>query len=150
MNEAMDSRTHGTGIAVINEYPDFVAELESTTTQMFCTFDAKTKEERAVLFKGMNDPDVRLADIVNEEICIKDVYAETIRLTNEETGESTVAPRIVLFGCDGTSYQCVSLGVMSALKKLFMVYGMPTWENGINVKVKSINKGQKRVLTLTI
>ena len=150
----MDSRSEaciaGNEIAKFSEHPDFVAELENTGTQMFCTFDAKTHEEKAILFKGMSDPDFMLSDLVNEEICIKDVYAETVRFEDQETGETRVAPRIILFDCGGKSYQCVSLGVMSALKKLFMVYGMPTWDNGINVKIKSVNKGPRRILTLTI
>jgi len=52
---------------------------------------------------------------------------------------------VVLIDDKGVSYQCVSLGIFSALKKVFAIFGTPdTWKKPIGIKVKTIDKGNNR------
>lgn len=116
----------------------------------FCSYKAETPEEKAKLFEIMNNPEKRLSDCINQTILVKDLFAELVDCTNEETGEVTKAPRIVLIDKNGIGYQCVSAGVFGALKKLMSVYGIPTWESPIPLKIKQIKNGKKSLLTFSV
>lgn len=129
----------------------FNVELDMTTAKtQFCSMVATTDEERAQLFNAMNNPDERLADCINMQIKAKDLYVEIVNCTNEETGEVTAVPRIVIIDENGKSYQCVSIGIYSALKKVIQVYGAPTWEKPITLEVKQVSKGTRKMLTLNV
>ena len=81
---------------------------------------------------------------------VKDVYAETLELVNKETGEFEKAPRIVLIDDNGEAYECVSVGMFSALKKLIATFGEPTWEQPIPVVVKQEKVANGSMLTLSV
>lgn len=141
-----------TAVAV-NQFADegfnIVADMTTAKTQ-FTSMIAQTDEERAKLFNAMNNPDKRLADCINMEIKAKDLYIEVVNCTNEETGEVTACPRIVIIDDKGVSYQAVSIGIYSALKKVIQVYGAPTWEKPVKLAVKQITKGNRKMLTLNV
>jgi hypothetical protein len=80
----------------------------------------------------------------------KDVFCEVVTCKNPETGESNECPRIVIIDDKGVGYQAVSLGVFSALKKVFQVFGVPTWKKPIALKVVQVTKGQNKILTFDI
>ena len=128
---------------------DLAVDLTSAQAQ-FCSMKATTDTEKTKLFNAMNNPDKRLSDCINMTILTKDIYIEIVQCTNEETGEVTSCPRIVIIDVDGVSYQCVSIGIFSALKKAIQVFGSPTWKNGLPLEVKQISKGTKKMLTLNV
>lgn len=116
----------------------------------FCSFAPTSKEGQAILFKAMNNPKGRVSDMINKQISIKDVYCEIVPVSSEQTGETSMQPRTVLIDTKGDSYQCVSTGIFSAVKKLIRVYGMPTWEEGLTVEVKQITRKERQLLTLDV
>lgn len=124
-------------------------DLTSAQTQ-FCSMKAESHEDKAKLFNAMNNPDKRLADCINMTIPVKDLYIEVVNCTNEETGEVNACPRIVLIDDKGVSYQAVSIGIYSALKKAIQVFGAPTWAAPVKMEVKQITKGSKKMLTLNV
>jgi hypothetical protein len=88
---------------------------------------------------------------VEDAIMVKDIFCEVVDLADGRTGEITKAPRIVLIDEKGEGYQAVSLGVYSAVRKLIAVFGTPTWNEPLAVKVKQITKSaQKKITTLDI
>jgi len=121
-----------------------------TAVSSYCSMNPTTDEERKSLYNAVNAPAHRLSEFIGQTITITDVYVEIVQITNEQTGEVTEAPRIVLFDGEGNSWACVSTGVFGSLKKLFAVFGTPdTWSNPITLQVKQIERGQgKRILTL--
>ena len=133
-----------------DENTGMIAELSNNKVSMFTSLKADTHEEKAKLFNSMNAPEKRVGDMVGKVIKIKDVFAEMIDLTNPETGEISTAPRVVIIDDKGVTYQAVSVGIFSALKKMFNLFGMPTYEPAIPVEIRQINKGQNRILTFDI
>lgn len=136
-----------------NRFADegFSLSVDMTTAQTsFCSMQADTAEGKAKLFNAMNNPDKRLADCINMKIRAKDLYIEIVNCTNEETGEVTACPRIVIIDDKGIAYQAVSIGIYSALKKVIQVYGAPTWETPVTLEVKQITKGARKMLTLNV
>lgn len=136
-----------------NQFADegfnIVADMTTAKTQ-FTSVVAETDEDRARLFNAMNNPDERIANMINKKIMAKDLYIEVVNCTNTETGEVTACPRIVIIDDQGKSYQAVSIGIYSALKKVIQVFGSPTWEKPIPLEVKQITKGVKNMLTLNV
>lgn len=128
---------------------DLVVDMTTAKTQ-FTSMVATTADEKAKLFNAMNNPDFRIADCINKQIKAKDLYIEVVDCTNEETGEITSCPRIVIIDDKGKSYQAVSIGVYSALKKIIQVYGTPTWAEPVTIEVQQITKGARKMLTLRV
>lgn len=135
----------------MDDNANFIVDLTSRTTA-YCSMTASTPKEQATLYNAMNNPDKRIKDCINEVISVKDVFVEVVNCTNAETGETSTCPRTVLIDENGVGYQAVSLGVFSALKKLFAVYGEPcNWTAPVKVKVRQINKStNKNILTLDV
>lgn len=139
--------------SAMNRFEDmgFDVAVDMTSAQMqYTSMKAATKEEKAAMFNAMNNPDKRLADCINMQIAARDLYIEIVNCTNEETGEVTACPRIVIIDTNGVSYQCVSIGIYSALKKVIQVFGAPTWEEPVILEVKQISKGTRKMLTLNV
>lgn len=139
---------------------DFIGGLTSRST-MFCSLNADTVEGKAKLFNAMNNPDKHLKDCINEVIVAQDLFCETVTLTKKSTDGSdvldehgnpitSVCPRIVIIDTEGEAYQCVSMGIYNAFKKLITIFGPPTWSEGIPLKVRQINKGTRNILTLEV
>ncbi len=128
---------------------NLVADL--TTAQLqYCSMQAQDEDSKVKLFNAMNNPDKRIADCINMTINAKDLYIEVVNCTNEETGEVTACPRIVIIDDKGVSYQAVSIGIYSALKKAIQVFGEPTWKKPVKLMVQQITKGTRKMLTLSV
>ena len=116
----------------------------------YCSIVAESFDDKAKIFNAMSSPDERLRNHINEIIKIRDVYCEIVECVNKETSETSEAPRVVLIDTEGKSYQCVSSGIFNSLKRLFTVFGMPTWEKGVPCKVKQVSNGERQILTLVV
>lgn len=130
----------------IREYD--VSELMGGETQAFCSIDAVDRETKAIVFNAANNPDHKVKDFVNKTIDVKDIYAEIIEIVNEETGEITKVPRIVLIDDTGLAYECVSVGMYAAIRKIVAIYGAPTWEPPLTVTVRQKSVGKGSMFTL--
>lgn len=128
----------------------FVNDLENDNNDIFCSFTAEKPEDKKKLYKVMTNPDHKLADFINKTISVMDIFSENCQLTDGKTGEVKTMPRIVLIDKDGVSYQCVSYGIYNSIKKLIQIYGLPTWEEPIDLLVKQIKAGDKNILSLEI
>lgn len=116
----------------------------------YCSIVAESFDDKAKIFNAMSSPDERLRNHINEIIKIRDVYCEIVECVNKDTSETSEAPRVVLIDTEGKSYQCVSSGIFNSLKRLFTVFGMPTWEKGVPCKVKQVSNGERQILTLVV
>lgn len=151
MNTQAQAQETTPAVVAMDGNENFVAELKENKQVCYCSMQAETQAEKVALYNAMNNPSGRLADMINMDIDVKDIFVESVVLTNKETGEVQTCPRIVLICADGASYQCVSIGVFSALKKLLAVFGEPcTWESPIRLHVKQISKGTRNMLTLEV
>ena len=124
--------------------------LSSNSTSSYCSLSANTVREKALLYNAMANPQKRLADCINLTLNIRDIFVELIELSDELTGEVTMAPRIVLIDTDNVSYQAVSKGIYNSLARLIKTFGDPTWEGGLPLVVKQIQAGKNQILTLEV
>lgn len=125
-------------------------EINQSVQGSFCSFVAETDEQKASLYKAMTSPDRKMADFINQKINAVDVFVEQVEITDEESGEIAVLPRVVIFDQDGTTYSATSRGIFNALKRLFLVYGMPHWEKPIPLIIKQTTAKNRKFMTLDI
>lgn len=129
----------------------FIAQLKSNQAPFYTSLKTNSPEEKAKFYNLMNNPEKRVRDMIGKIIMVKDVFVEPVEMTNHETGEVTQAPRIVLIDDKGVGYQAVSVGVFSAIKKLFGVFGTPeAWAKPISLEVQQISKGLRNILTFKV
>lgn len=111
----------------------------------YSSLEPKTQEEKVAFFNAVNSPDKRLKEMVNLEVEVSHIYAETIDFIDKETGEATPGVRIVLISPDGVAYQASSKGVYSSVAKLLKIMGAPsTWKKPVKIRPKEISKGADR------
>lgn len=140
-----------TALAVMDEDERFIMDLTAERKTQFCSMIPKNEDEEIVLFNAMNNPEKRIGDCINMTINVKHVFCEVVTCVNRETGETNMCPRIVLIDTDGVGYQAVSLGVFSALKKIFTIKGSPTtWKKPVKLQVVQITKGDRKLLTFNM
>lgn len=128
--------------------------LSDNKQKIYSSINATTAEEKKKIYNALESCDALLNDMVGKEINIKDFYIEeNHREETDELGEnkSTVKFRTILFDTEGKTYATGSYGIYNALRKICLVYGYPTWEDGILVKVekKLIGNGRSQ-LTLVL
>ena len=84
-------------------------EINQSVQGSFCSFVAETDEQKASLYKAMTSPDRKMSDFINQKINAVDVFVEQVEITDDETGEVAVLPRVVIFDQDGTTwhFQCL-------------------------------------------
>ena len=147
----MEENVQETALAVAeNNRKELALDLMGEQKSSFTSLKNETKEEKAVLYKAMSNPDRKLGDCINQVIYAKDLFMETVEMTNQETGEITTCPRIVIIDKDNVSYQSVSFGIFNALKRVISVFGSPTWEEPIALKVIQVTRGEKKMLSLDV
>ena len=125
-------------------------EMPQNLGDLYVSFKPETDEQKAALYKAMNQPDRKMGDFINTKIKVVDLYIEVVEIADEETGEMNQLPRVVLFTDDGTTYASISKGIFNAVKRLCAVYGMPHWENPIPLKIIQTTAKNRKFLTLIV
>lgn len=125
-------------------------ELSENATTAYCSIQGGTREAKAAVFNAANNPTHKVGDFINKVIKVKDVLAEQIEITDEETGEVSSAVRVVLIDANGESYQAVSTGIYNALKRTIQVFGAPTWDEPLPLLIKQVSVGKGSMLTFDV
>lgn len=128
--------------------------LNNNDLKIYTSVKANNVEDKKSIYNALEKCDVLLNDIVGTEINIKDFYIEERhKEESDENGEVKVITkyRTILFDTEGKTYATGSYGVYNALRRICMVYGEPTWNEGVMVRVdkKPIGNG-KTQLTLVL
>lgn len=125
-----------------------INDFAAATPAFYCSFKPSTDAGKVELYNAMNNADVQLADHIGQLINMRDLIIEPVEIVKEETGEVEIAPRVIIIDTDGNSYTCVSKGIYNALRRICSVFGMPTWADGLPVKVRQVTRGARRIYTL--
>lgn len=123
----------------------------SVQAQVWASFPLDTPEGKVKLLTALQGADViAIADQAGLHITVRHVVAHTVQLTDEKTGETYSADRIVLEDTTGSQYACVSDGVRRSLQLIAALFGAPPWEAGLKLKVeRKKTKSGRYTLLLT-
>lgn len=138
--------------------------FQSRNKEMFCTMNLEEKENMVALYNSLQECDVKINDIKGSTIEVTDVFVEKKEVAerdektgelvyDDETGEVKTKTRfrIILFGTDGKTYVSAAYGVYNSLRQIIPIFGNPSKENPIKVKVgtRKLRSG-KESLVLTV
>lgn len=137
-------------LTVVNKKNEIIDGINTAITAIYSSFVAETANDKAKLYNALNSPEVRIADHIGKEINVKDVIIEPVEIVDDKTGGVRTAPRVTLIDVSGHTYTATSYGIYNSLKRIFGLYGSPTWEDGIPVRVRQIANGSNRIFTLDI
>lgn len=137
-------------LTVVNKKNEIIDGINTAITAIYSSFVAETANDKAKLYNALNSPEVRIADHIGKEINVKDVIIEPVEIVDDKTGEVRTGPRVTLIDVSGHTYTATSYGIYNSLKRIFGLYGSPTWEDGIPVRVRQIANGSNRIFTLDI
>ena len=130
---------------------DVKTALSAENRCFYSSLAATNLLERAKLYNAISNPAHQTSDMIGETILVTDIIVEVIDITDDLTGETRQAPRVVLIDKGGETYQSVSVGVYNSISRLIQIVGEPTWPEGLPLKVRQIQKDTtKRVITLEI
>ena len=127
-------------IAIVNDEEGKLLGLLTSRTASYCSVKPTTDDQKTALFNATNTPTGRLADMINLNICVTDVYMEVVTCVDQATGKETKVPRIVFLCSNGESYQAASKGILQATAKLFQAFGEPTWAVPIIIQPYQITR----------
>ena len=136
-------------LAVANT--DVKASLSSENRGFYSSLSIQNFADKAKLYNAISNPVHQTSDMIGETILVTDIIVELIDVTDDLTGETKQAPRVVLIDKGGETYQSVSVGIYNSIKRLFQIIGQPTWPEGVPLKVRQIQKDStRRVITLEV
>ncbi len=114
------------------------ALMVASPAKVYCSVSDSTPASKAIVYNAINNPTVKISDHVGKDIYIKDIYAEEITVRDNETGELRNLTKTVLIDPDGNSFFSVAAGVFRAVKNLISIFGNPTYETPVHVKVVNV------------
>lgn len=113
-------------------------------SEVYSSLPATDKALVVSLLQGKAEP---LGDHIGEVIQPVHVLGHLVQITDEDTGEVNLVPRVVLVCADGTAYQCASEGIRRSVALLMQYYGQAPWKD-LSVKIEQVNtrKGRRTFL----
>lgn len=135
-----------------NNYP--VTDRINETVKR-CTLDLENEDNAVALYNVLTgDADALLNDMVEQTIVMTGAFMDKhpAPVVDEGTGEvigTTSKYRIVIFDDEGKTYATGSYGIYNALTMIFDIFGEPSKEKPIKVKVsKKATANGHNTLTL--
>ena len=98
-----------------------------------------TIEEKKEFYNAIASPDEKLSDFINKTIVITNVFVSPVEMTDQNTGETVILPRIVIIDASGVSYGCISKGIYTAINNIIEIFGEPSPATPITVEIKQMN-----------
>lgn len=132
--------------------------MENTSMQVFtfdaghyCSIKGDTQAEKVQLYNMLTSGGDRLGDHINETIEVCDLFISFVEITDKTSGEVIELPRIVLIDTDGKQYVAISKGIYRAVSNIVQIFGRPTWEPALRVKVRQkLSKNNNQFLSLDL
>ena len=129
-----------------------VSEMKAGTCFSSIPMDG-TAEQKKLLYRATNKPDFKVGDCIGKTFMIKDVYIEIQNEIDDVTGEVMgTYPNMIFIDEEGKTIQTSSRGIFAALRKIFNIFGSPTWETPIAMTFteEKSAKGNGRYHTIEI
>lgn len=106
---------------------------ELGTVQHF--IDTSTFDGKVRLYSALQNAE-KLADHLNEPLHMVNAVAQSVQVTDEQTGEMTNSARVIIVADDDKAYAATSPTLLAGLNTMFGIFGTPnTWKQPIAVKV---------------
>lgn len=117
----------------------------------YTSLDVDKLENKKIVLRCLGECDERVKQCINAKITVANIFAHMVELANDETGEISQQPRVVLISPDGLTYECVSQGVYRDVSALIWLFGKPPWNPPLELIPRLIDlKGGRNMLKLEL
>lgn len=157
--ENTNTVVENTAVAVVQDMArvDLVEQLKNPNGKFFCSIkDDGSRKSKVAIYNAINNPEKRIADMINTVIEAVNVVAFPVSLVNEETGEINDCLSTVIIDKNGVGYAATSEGITNSLSRIFSIVGMPNdgaWEKEpVKMKIRQINtrNGDNKILSIEL
>lgn len=124
--------------------------MQEAAAGTYISFPMETPADRIAAYNAINNPDAKIADMINKTIKLKDVVMIPVNLVNDETGEVEDAMRSILVAEDGTTYTATATGIFNSLKNIYLIFGTLHFETPVTVEVNQVATKRGNTLTLKL
>ena len=129
---------------------DAIAQLQQGRQALFSTVKQDTEAGRRNVLSAVMDA-APLRDSLGSTIKLANVIVQPVEMTNEQTGEVTTQPRVILINDKGEAFVGISAPVFRDVRNVLDILGMPdTWEKPLAVKVVREGAGLRQYFTLKL
>lgn len=135
---------------------DLLEQLKNPEANFYCSIkNDGTRKSQVAIFNAVQGED-EIANHIGETLEIVNVVAHPATTVDEKTGEVKEYLRTVLIDKNGKGYTAGSLGITSALSRIFNIIGSPdngAWEKEpVKMKIKQVKtkNGQNKVNTIEL
>ena len=129
---------------LMNLYTNIENAMENSATLAFTT--PSNSAGRSELFNALSAKSTNISEMIGKVINLTNVIFQGRNFTDEDTGESRKAMRVIFITDNGEVYHSYSAGILNSAKTFLSIYGTPdTWEQPIPVTVERVtlrNGGQ--------
>lgn len=145
-----------TGLATISDMPGLLAgnAADLFNSQIMAMWSSIPREQPALILKASQDSDHNMMDYFDENpgafILAKHVLIHNVQIADEETGELVTQTRTVIIDTNGVTYSSVSAGVLGSLQKIFALFGMPEWTDGLKLTARRVKTRKYKTINLTV
>lgn len=110
--------------------------------QPFSSVQAETREEKIKLMNMLNDENsaTPVNEVIGAKILLKDVIFNPYDRVDEETGEVEYGVLTYMVDNAGVAYVTSSKSVYHTLKNIFKAFGLPTYNEGEELKIEFVKK----------
>lgn len=126
------------------------AFMQEAAADTYISFPMTDPASRIAAYNAINNPDAKVADMINKTIALKDVVMIPVTLVNDETGEVENAMRSILVDADGTTYTATATGIFNSLKNIYLIFGTLHFDNPVTVEVNQVATKRGNTLTLKL
>lgn len=146
------AKTENIAIRKENTDTDAVANIINVDNARWVSFLPETKADKITLYNAFNNPDTKIADVINQSIDVVDVVLAQVNLVDDKTGEMDSAVRTILIDKEGHTYDATSSGIYNSILTISAVFGTLhyTVEEPLTVVVKQIKTKRGSTLTLAV
>lgn len=128
-----------------------IANLNNGVTSVYSSIEGDDFESKTAVAKAVSSS-VPLRDHAGKTLNLRDIIVQVADMTDEDTGEVTQAPRVILIDTEGVSYHATSNVILKDVRAIMGILGKPsTWpEGGVPVKMVEGQSGKNRYYTLNV
>ena len=128
-----------------------IRALASGTPKMYSSIKGEDFEAKKATFSAVSSAK-KIRENLGKKINLENIIVQALDMADEQTGEISSQPRVILIDADGTAFYGISGGLFRSVDDIIGMLGEPhTWPAPLPVAVKEIQgKGANRFYTIEL
>jgi hypothetical protein len=124
-----------------------IATLGTNGPAFFSSITTDDFKSKVKVFEAMSNSE-SISGHLNKPLSVVDVIIQAVEMPNEQTGELSTVPRVILLTEDGKAYHAMSAPLYRDVTNLLGILGHPsTWPGAVKLSVSQEGTGTRKYFT---